>query len=132
MMIYEMNKKQLQDKIKELQAESKRFLESANNQIKWTKEQRARADKLEKELMVKNIEFEEMKRKYDLLGDSSSDLKAKFIGEYKWIEHETYLDDCGEEARQACERIVSWTMLKDIFKQMTQYVKDRDPKDYRP
>jgi hypothetical protein len=61
------------------------------------------------------------------IGESSSDLKAVFIGEY-FFEEETIDPETEEEIY--VKQYVPWTVMKDIFKDMCSYVKKRKLSDY--
>ena len=71
----------------------------------------------------------ELKKKLDMMGKPTSDMKAKFIGEYKITE--TFFEDDGRIEYDR-DFVIPWTLQKQIFKDMCEYVKNRDPKDFRP
>lgn len=70
-----------------------------------------------------------LESKLDQMGKSTSDLKAKFIGEYRITE--TFFEDDG---RYEYDRdfTIPWTLQKQIFKEMCEYVKNRKDEDIIP
>lgn len=70
-----------------------------------------------------------MQAKIDQFGKSTSDLKAKFIGEYYEEIEETDPETDEEHIRKIP---VSWTTTKQIFKEMCGYIKNRKDEDIRP
>ena len=70
-----------------------------------------------------------LRAKIDQFGKSTSDLKAKFIGEY-YEEIEEIDPETDEEYLRKIT--VSWTLTKQIFKEMCEYVKNRKDEDIRP
>ena len=76
----------------------------------------------------------ELKEKIDSFGESSSDLKAKFIGEYSWQDElEAHgIDDMEDGETYLENRRVPWTLQKQIFKEMCEYVRNRKDEDIVP
>lgn len=81
-----------------------------------------------------------LKAKIKSFGQSSSDLKTEFIGEFSWEEKETFFDDDGhvmygqdgDPVYRKVNRDIPWTLLKQIFREMSEYVRNRKNEDYRP
>lgn len=86
-----------------------------------------------KDLIVKINQLEEenkrLKAKIDQFGKSTSDLKSKFIGEHKF---EVERWDSEQETEYYENITVPWTLQKQIFKEMCEYVKNRKDEDIRP
>lgn len=77
-------------------------------------------------------ENKSLRAKIDQFGKSTSDLKAKFIGEY-YEEIEEEVENYDGEYKTHVRKIpVSWTLTKQIFKEMCEYVKNRKDEDIRP
>ena len=74
-------------------------------------------------------ENKRLRDKLDQMGKSTSDLKAKFIGEYKITE--TFFKDDGRIEYDR-DFVIPWTLQKQIFKEMCEYVKNRKDEDIRP
>lgn len=62
--------------------------------------------------------------KIDQFGKSTSDLKARFIGEHSWNDVDA--------SRGLVTHRVPWTLQKQIFKEMCEYIKNRKDEDIRP
>lgn len=62
------------------------------------------------------------------IGDSSSDLKSEFMGEFSF--EEEHYDEEGND--YFIKKIVPWTTTKEIFAKMSNYVKSRSSNKYRP
>lgn len=84
---------------------------------------------LGKEVSDLSDEVSRLKQKLDEFGKSSSDLKAKFIGEHYWMCTHYDLDD-DEEYEVRCT--VPWTLQKKIFREMCEYVRNRKDEEFRP
>lgn len=76
---------------------------------------------------LKDLHFKFNGLKY--MGESSSDLKAVFMGEFYF--EEEFIDPETEEETQV-KKYIPWTTLKNIFKSMSSYIKVRKKEDYRP
>ena len=93
-----------------------------------------------KMLIALIYEVKSLKDQLKSFGQSSSDLKTKFIGEFSWEEEETYFDEDGrvmygedgDPVYRKVNRIVPWTLLKQIFKEMSEYVRNRKDEEFRP
>lgn len=96
----------------------KESLIELSNKYGWSKEDCEKLEQL-------HFNFNGMKH----LGQSSSDLKSVFHGEF-FVEIENYDDETGEDFYT--KKMIDWTTLKDIFKSMSNYVKTRSKEDYRP
>lgn len=48
----------------------------------------------------------------------TSEMKARFIGEFSWTEDDPYYDEDGIEHERESTRVVPWDLCKTIFKQM--------------
>jgi hypothetical protein len=48
-------------------------------------------------------------------------MQANCIGEFSWKEEAPYYDENGELHEYEAERIVPWTLCKDIYKRMYRY-----------
>lgn len=89
----------------------------------------SKADRQGSRLRELEEENKRLKEKLDQMGKSTSDLKAKFIGEHKF-EVERWDSDLEEEYYETVT--VPWTLQKQIFKEMCEYVKNRKDEDIRP
>ena len=73
--------------------------------------------------------IQHLEAKLEQFGKSTSDLKTEFMGQYS-EEIEDYDPETDEEIYRRVP--VSWTLTKQIFKEMCDYIKNRDDKDIRP
>ena len=112
----------------ELRVENERLLESANNQIEHKNKWKEKYEKVSKANAMRALTMEILQEKIDSFGQSSSDLKAVFIGEFSWDTEEFDEDEC----EVMVKRIVPWTLQKQIFKEMSEYVRNRKDEDIRP
>lgn len=85
-------------------------------------------ERIESELKNARTEGLKLASKLFSFGESSSDLKAKFIGEF-FFETEEFDED---ECEVMVKRFVPWILQKQIFKEMSEYVKNRKDEDIRP
>lgn len=107
--------------IQKLEDDNKKWKEEYDRLAKFTGERFNRSNK----------KIAELQDKLDTMGESSSDLKAEFIGEYSWHEEVPSLDP-DEEDYVLVKRVVPWTVQKAIFREMCEYVRNRKDEDYRP
>lgn len=84
---------------------------------------------LKKELAEERLKTAGLKAKIEQFGESTSDLKAVFIGEHKF---EVERWDHDQETEYYETTTVPWTLQKQIFKEMCEYVKNRKDEDIRP
>jgi 2-hydroxy-3-keto-5-methylthiopentenyl-1-phosphate phosphatase len=93
-------------------------IKEISNKFKWSDESVAKLKEL-------NFQYTSMQN----IGDSSSDLKAVFRGEFYFTEETT---DMETDEEIIVKKYVPWTTMKDIFKEMSKYVKTRQKEKYRP
>jgi len=70
--------------------------------------------------------------KIDQFGKSTSDLKSVFIGEHYFTTEQVIINDNDEEMEIPVRHTVPWTLQKQIFKEMCEYIKNRKDEDIRP
>jgi len=96
-----------------------------NAAISMVSEKEYEIAELKKELDEERNKSRGLQAKINQFGKSTSDLKAEFIGEFY------EMDDDGSPYGPI-KRTVSWTLTKQIFKEMCEYVKNRKDEDIRP
>ncbi len=55
----------------------------------------------------------------------TNEMKARFIGEFKWEEQADYYDEDGNVIEHVATRVVPWDLCKQIFKEMAEFASNK-------
>lgn len=120
---------------KELYAKLDKVMKSHNKsidlQLKIYEDLKTKYDRSKQSAEAMMVHYQTYKAIYEEIinsfGQTDSNMKAKFIGEYSWNDElEAYGIDGMEDGETYLEkRVVPWTLQKEIFRDMSEYIKGK-------